>query len=84
MVSFSFRITRLGKNRKDVCGRCLRGPGKRLKIWETRQFEETSQSAAFGVPGLSLKPGVKADGKAVDFLTRGSRILVNLAPLFLE
>jgi hypothetical protein len=41
----------VGKNRKDVCGRCLRRPGKRLKIWEKRQFEETSQWAAFGRAG---------------------------------
>jgi len=84
MVSFSSRISRLGKSRKDVGGRRFRGLGKRLETRKKRQFEETSQSAAFGVPGLALKPGVKADGKAVDFLTHGSRILVKLAPLFLE
>jgi len=63
MVSFSFRITRLGKNRKDLCGRCLKGPGKSLKIWEKRQLEETSQSAAFGVPVFLLNPGSKQTGR---------------------
>jgi hypothetical protein len=63
MVSFSFRISRLGEDRKDLRGRCLRGPGKRLKIWEKRQFEESRQPGAFSVPALSFKSRVEAPGR---------------------